>query len=118
VVLAEGGFEEAGRVGWTEPSPRPGAAVVVLRWPLDADGVERACASVDRLLRAGAAVVACDVAAIAAPDLAAVDALARLQLAARRAGGHVEVRGAGDGLRQLLALAGLADVVPVDDAPD
>jgi len=45
-------------------------------------------------------------------DLATVDALARLQLIARRLGCKIELRDAPDKLREILALAGLGDVVP------
>ena len=44
-------------------------------------------------------------------DLATVDVLARITLEARRAGCGLHVRHASDQLRDLLALAGLADVV-------
>ncbi len=44
--------------------------------------------------------------------LAVVDALARLQLAARRLGGGVHVYDAPKELVQVLGLAGLADVLP------
>jgi hypothetical protein len=47
-------------------------------------------------------------------DLAVVDELARLQLTARRLGFTVRLRHAGAVLVQLLDLAGLAGVVPVD----
>ena len=45
------------------------------------------------------------------PDLALVDALARLQLAARRLGCSVRLRDPCEQLRELLDLVGLADVV-------
>ena len=48
-------------------------------------------------------------------DLAIVDELARLQLVARRLGFTVRLRHAGTGLRQLLDLAGLTEVVSVTD---
>ena len=57
-------------------------------------------------------VLACDVGRLGA-DLATVDALARLQLLARRRGCHLELLGASRELRDLLELAGLAHVVPV-----
>lgn len=57
-------------------------------------------------------VVVCDVAELVAPDAMAVDVLARLQLAARRLGGEIRLRGASDDLRDLLALTGLCDVLP------
>jgi hypothetical protein len=47
------------------------------------------------------------------PDLALVDYLARLQLAARRRGYSIRVRHAPAALAELLRLAGLATVVPV-----
>ena len=59
--------------------------------------------------------VTCDVAGISEVDLATVDALARLQLVARRLGCTIELRDAPDELRELLALAGLAEVVPCLD---
>jgi hypothetical protein len=46
------------------------------------------------------------------PDLAVVDALARLQLAARRYGCSIRVHGTGPDLGALLELVGLADVLP------
>lgn len=46
-------------------------------------------------------------------DLAAVDALARLALAARRSGGRLEVR-ADDGLASLVRLAGLQEQLSVE----
>ena len=46
------------------------------------------------------------------PDLGTVDALARLALTARRLGCRVRLEHASSELRALLALAGLAEVVP------
>ncbi len=48
------------------------------------------------------------------PDLALVDALARLQLIARRRGWRLRARGVPDELLVLLELAGLADVLAVE----
>jgi ABC-type transporter Mla MlaB component len=49
------------------------------------------------------------------PDAVTVDALARLQLAARRHGCTVRLRGASDTLLELVGFMGLRDVLP-DDA--
>jgi hypothetical protein len=49
------------------------------------------------------------------PDMAVIDELARLQLAARRAGCEIRLRDARGFLWQLIHLAGLADVVETDD---
>ena len=48
------------------------------------------------------------------PDLALVEALARMQLGARRRGGRVRLRNVSDELRGLLELVGLADVLAVE----
>jgi ABC-type transporter Mla MlaB component len=50
------------------------------------------------------------------PDLSVVDGLARLQLAARRAGYSIRLRGAPSQLRELIELAGLSGIVT--DAAD
>ncbi|OQR63905.1 hypothetical protein B6E66_11665, partial [Streptomyces maremycinicus] len=52
----------------------------------------------------GATVVVCDVAGLGPPGLVAVDLLARLQLAARRAGGHLRLRAPDPALSALLDL--------------
>lgn len=46
-------------------------------------------------------------------DAALVDALARLQLLARRLGHHVVLVEAGEDLRALIAFMGLAEILPV-----
>lgn len=63
---------------------------------------------------AGGELLLCDVAGVEA-DAVAVEALARLALAARRAGCEVRLRGASPELLGLLALVGLADVLPGGD---
>ncbi len=68
-------------------------------------------AELGALISAGATLVVCDVAALASADLGAVDALARLQLAARRQGCRLCLTRASSELQQLLGCVGLADVV-------
>jgi len=83
-------------------------AVLVLPGPVSRDDVPRLCDDVrGRLEATGAGVVVCDVAGLGPPDLTAVDVLARLQLAARRAGGRIRLRDPDPALRALLALVGL-----------
>jgi hypothetical protein len=65
------------------------------------------------LARCSAAIVVCDVRG-AAPDAVTVDALARLQLAARRHGCGVRLRHASADLVELIGFMGLADVLPRD----
>jgi len=58
-------------------------------------------------------VVVCDVSPLTEPDLAAVEALARLRLTAGRRGIRVGLRGASARLRELLALTGLEGLLPL-----
>ena len=57
--------------------------------------------------------IVCDVGALA-PDAAAVDALARLQLTARRLGCEIRLRDASVDLQDLLDFVGLRDVLRVE----
>ena len=56
-------------------------------------------------------VVICDVIGVE-PDAVTVDALSRLQLAARRSGCQVRLRHASDELLELVTFMGLEDVLP------
>ncbi|MFF2142106.1 STAS domain-containing protein [Kitasatospora sp. NPDC058190] len=58
------------------------------------------------------AVLTCDLGALTAPDLAVVDALARLRLAAARHGVGLVLLNAGGPLRELLAFSGLSALLP------
>ena len=82
--------------------------VLVLPGPVTRDEVTRLCEDVHALLEStGTGVVVVDVAAIGPPGLAAVDLLARLELAARRARGRIRLRDPAPSLRALLDLVGL-----------
>ncbi|MFJ8858188.1 STAS domain-containing protein [Streptomyces sp. NPDC102451] len=71
------------------------------------------CARLEALLaRApGAAGVDCDVGGVVRPDLALVEAIARLGLVARRGGAELRLRNVPAELGALLDLVGLAEVV-------
>jgi ABC-type transporter Mla MlaB component len=69
---------------------------------------ERVCAILER---SGAGVALCDVRGVDV-DAVTVDALARLQLAARRHGCQVRLCNTSNELRELLAFMGLRDVLP------
>jgi ABC-type transporter Mla MlaB component len=69
---------------------------------------ERVCGLLERN---GADVALCDVTGVH-PDAVTVDALARLQLAARRHGCQVRLRHPSDELLDLLTFMGLSDVLP------
>ncbi|MER6071078.1 STAS domain-containing protein [Streptomyces sp. NPDC001817] len=82
-------------------------AVLVLRGPVTRDEVAGLCARVRVLLAGGARLVVCDVGGLGPPGLAVVDLLARLELAARRAGGRIRLRDPDPALPALLDLVGL-----------
>lgn len=77
--------------------------------PTDLPGLcRRVCALLDRT---DAEAAVCEVRGVNA-DAVTVDALARLQLAARRRGCQVRLRGGSNELRELVAFMGLRDVLP------
>ncbi|MFD5076065.1 STAS domain-containing protein [Streptomyces sp. NPDC058371] len=83
-------------------------AVLVLPGPVARDEVPGLCDDVRaRLAATGAGVVVCDIGGLGPPGLTTVDILARLELAARRAGGRIRLRNPHPGLRGLLDLVGL-----------
>ena len=90
------------------------AIVIELREVISPADIPGLCRRARALLRTGdEAVVICDAGAIIAPDAAAVDAVARLQLIAKRLGREMRLRHASDELQELIALAGLSEVVPL-----
>jgi ABC-type transporter Mla MlaB component len=91
---------------------RPHTVDLAVRGPIARADLPGLCKRVGALLEtSGAAVALCDVAGVDA-DAVTVDALARLQLAARRRGCQVRLRLASDELLDLLAFMGLRDVLP------
>ncbi|SRR5712692_5026397 len=96
------------------PPPEPGAIVLAFKGRIDRAGIPRLCERVRVVLDAcGEELVICDVAGVEDPDAATVDALARLQLIARRLGRRLRLRHACGELAELLDLMGLSRVVPV-----
>jgi hypothetical protein len=92
----------------------PARLVVVLRGRILRDDIPELCECVRVLLEGQhGEVVVCDVGALVSPDAVTVDALARLQLTARRVGRRVLLLHADRELVDLLDLVGLANVVPL-----
>jgi ABC-type transporter Mla MlaB component len=92
--------------------PEPTTIVLVISGPIARAGIAGLCERVAVLLEGSDADhVVCDVRALVDPDAVAVDALARLQLTARRLGRQVRLRHACGELEDLLALMGLRGVV-------
>jgi ABC-type transporter Mla MlaB component len=90
---------------------RPKTIAFAIHGPIARDDLPGLCERVCRLLEAGEAEVAfCDVRGID-PDAVTVDALARLQLGAKRRGCTVRLRNASDDLRGLVVFMGLTAVL-------
>ena len=90
----------------------PHTVAFAITGPIARDDLPGLCGRVCALLtESSAGVVLCDVCGVEA-DAVAVDALARLQLAARRHGCRVRLRHASAELRELVAFMGLEDVLP------
>jgi ABC-type transporter Mla MlaB component len=85
---------------------------LVIRGPIERDDLPglsgRVCAA---LRAAGPGETRCDVAGVE-PDAVTVDALCRLQLAAKRLGCSVRLTNASRELCDLIAFMGLRDVLP------
>jgi STAS domain-containing protein len=80
--------------------------------PIGSADIRVLCERVRAMLEASDAdQLVCDVTTLTAPDAVTVDALARLQLTARRLGRRITLRHACDELRGMLAFAGLNEVL-------
>ena len=91
--------------------PASRAPAFAVRGPITREDLPGLCARVCAQLAACSAdVVLCDVAGVPA-DAVTVDALARLQLGARRHGCRVKLVNASTELRGLVAFMGLSDVL-------
>ena len=93
-------------------APAQQRVAFAIRGPIARGDLPGLCDRVCSLLESnGAGLALCDVRGVE-PDAVTVDALARLQLGAKRHGCQVRLRGASDDLLELLAFMGLRDVLP------
>ena len=93
--------------------PSRSAIVVVVPGSMDPEAIADLCERVRALVESRATrPVVCDVSALTEPDARALDAIARLQLIARRAGIPVGLYDPPAILVDLLALTGLSDAIP------
>jgi ABC-type transporter Mla MlaB component len=93
------------------PTPGPHEVAFAIRGPLARADLPALCDRVCAILSSAAgATLVCGVESIR-PDAVTVDALARLQLAARRCGCRILLRGATPQLLELVAFMGLANVL-------
>ena len=89
----------------------PQTVAFAIRGPIARSDLPGLCTRVCALLeRTDADVALCDVSGVV-PDAVTVDALARLQLAARRHGCQVRLRKASSELLELVEFMGLSDVL-------
>ncbi|HEY7206849.1 MAG TPA: STAS domain-containing protein [Gaiellaceae bacterium] len=89
----------------------PRAAAFAIGGPIARADLPGLCARVCAILeRSGAGIVACDVGGVPS-DAVTVDALARLELGARRHGCRVRLVHASPELRELVEFMGLTDVL-------
>ena len=99
------------------PLPGSNQTVLVLVGSIAPRDVEALAARMDAVIGVGGTgPIVCDVEGLEEPDVLTVDALARLQLVAIRAGRRLWLRHAPDDLRELIALVGLARVLPLGAA--
>jgi ABC-type transporter Mla MlaB component len=90
----------------------PQSVAFAIRGPISRADLPGLCDRVCGLLEENdAETVLCDVQGVE-PDAVTVDALARLQLAARRHGCRVRLCSTSKALRDLVSFMGLADVLP------
>ena len=93
-------------------SPAQQTLAFAVRGPIASGDLPGLCARVCALLTTSRAPVAfCDLSGVE-PDAGTIDALARLQLGARRTGCQIRLRNASDELVELVAFMGLEDVLP------
>ena len=93
----------------------PSIIVIAIDGPIDRADVPALCDRLRNLAdRAGPRRIVCDVGRLPVPDVAAVDALARLQLTARRLGVQLCLGRPAPDLLELLSLVGLREMLPVN----
>ncbi|WP_353944380.1 STAS domain-containing protein [Streptomyces sp. HUAS MG91] len=99
-------------------------SVVVVAGPIRPADVPELCDRVRAAHRGAGADggdIVCDVSGVTATDVDTLDALARMQLAARRAGGRIRLRDPSPQLALLLRLTGLGEALgiqPLGDAEE
>lgn len=89
----------------------PVTRVLLLQSRMAPCDIPSLCNQVGRLLDDGVDLIVCDLSGVDEADAFVVDAIARIQLVARRAGSQVRLDHASDAVEGLLVLAGLKDSV-------
>lgn len=98
--------------------PTPTRIAFAISGPITRDDLPGLCERVCALLGdSGAEVAVCDVSGVDV-DGVTIEAVARLQLAARRHGCRIRLCSASSELLELVAFMGLTNVLPCDEFPD
>lgn len=101
--------------------PQPGSPLVLtVTGPVARRDIPALCSRTAALLAdvEPGSELTCDVQHIGTPDSVTLDALARMQLTARRMGHGIRLRNASPALRWLLARTGLSGVLPTMPSRD
>jgi hypothetical protein len=94
------------------PLPASNSPDFVIGTVIGRSDIPDLCARAQLVLEAfDADSLVCDVGAIVEPDAVTIDAIARLQLTARRLGRRIQLRDASGRLLELLAFVGLSEVL-------
>ena len=91
-------------------APAPPRVTFAIRGPIERSDLTGLCERVCEVLQGSSGMLECEIRGVE-PDAVTVDALARLQLAARRHQSQIRLRGASAPLRELVAFMGLRDVL-------
>lgn len=103
-------------VSTLQPPDGPTSVVLVLAPPVTRASIPRLCDQVSFLvLTCDVDVVTCDLRAVVEPDATAIEALAKMQLTAKRLGRTIRLRHPCSFLKALLTLTGLASTLPIVD---
>jgi ABC-type transporter Mla MlaB component len=98
------------------PQWDPGPPLLTLDGPIERADIpafcDRARAAIER---SPEAIVVCDLGRLGRPDAVTIEALARLQLEARRLGRRIVFRDACGELRDLVAFVGLDEALPCEE---
>lgn len=102
----------AGSIDAHRPARHPCTLLVTIGGRIGRADAQRFAERVrDELARERASLVICDVHRLVRPDAAAVDAICRIRVVARRRGARVRLSRPSAELRELLDLIGLCDVL-------
>jgi ABC-type transporter Mla MlaB component len=96
------------------PTPGSDEVAFAISGPITREDLAGLCDRVCAVLAESGSTVRCDVSGVE-PDAVTIDAVARLQVAAKRRGCEVRLCGASGALLELVELMGLTHILPCAD---